>query len=87
MMILDTLNGTLLKGHLGPRFTSARDWIAQVSPDAPNGRVDLERDEVFALRTVRLTFTTASASAATASHHKQELEDADTFYFGEAWRL
>jgi YhcH/YjgK/YiaL family protein len=48
-MILDTLKGNLLNGHLGSRFASGLDWLAQISPDAPDGRVDIEGDEVFAL--------------------------------------
>jgi biofilm protein TabA len=48
-MFLDTLQGTLLDGQFGPRLASGLRWLARVSADAPDGRVDIDGDAVYAL--------------------------------------
>ncbi len=48
-MILDTLQGTSLNGQLGQRFSAGLRWLAALSPEAPDGRVDIDGDDVYAL--------------------------------------
>lgn len=48
-MIFDTLKDSVINGSLGPRFTTGLQWLAQLPPGLPDGRVDLEGDNVYAL--------------------------------------
>jgi biofilm protein TabA len=48
-MIFDTLTHSARYRDLDPRLAKAFAWLEQFSPDQPDGRVDIEGDEVFAL--------------------------------------
>jgi biofilm protein TabA len=48
-MILDTLDVATAYGGLTPRFATAFAWLAAFSPETPDGRVDLEGDDLYAL--------------------------------------
>lgn len=48
-MILDTLSSASVHRHLGGRFAAAFDWLARFSPATPDGRYDIDGDNVFAL--------------------------------------
>jgi len=48
-MILDTLTSAPIHRHLGAGFTAAFDWLAAFVPETPDGRYDIEGDDVYAL--------------------------------------
>lgn len=48
-MILDTLTGAAAYGALNHRFATALAWLADFSPETPDGRTDLEGDDLYAL--------------------------------------
>ena len=48
-MILDTLQSCSPYRELSPRIARGLDWLKHFSPDSPDGRVDLDGDELFAL--------------------------------------
>ena len=48
-MILDTLQACSPYRELSPRIARGLDWLKHFSPDSPDGRVDLDGDEVLAL--------------------------------------
>ena len=48
-MILDTLQASAPYRELGPRIARGLDWLKHFSPDSPDGRVDIDGDDVFAL--------------------------------------
>ena len=48
-MILDTLQTCSPYRELSPRIACGLDWLKHFSPDSPDGRVDIDGDDVFAL--------------------------------------
>lgn len=48
-VILDTLSSASAHRGLGSRFNAAFDWLATFKPETPDGRYDIEGDQVFAL--------------------------------------
>lgn len=48
-MIIDTLANSASYHHLSPRFVAGLKWLTQFKPDMPDGRTDIDGDNVFAL--------------------------------------
>jgi YhcH/YjgK/YiaL family protein len=48
-MIIDQISDSATYRELGPRFAAGLDWLAGFDPDTPDGRIDIEGDDVFAL--------------------------------------
>jgi biofilm protein TabA len=48
-MILDTITSAPSYVGLNPHFATAFAWLADFDPDTPDGRVDLEGDDLYAL--------------------------------------
>ena len=48
-MIIDTLAAAPSYHHLGSRFVAGLQWLSRFSPDLPDGRTDIDGDNVYAL--------------------------------------
>lgn len=48
-MVIDQLSYTGHYHSLGSRFTAGLNWLARFQPAMPDGRYDIEGDDVFAL--------------------------------------
>ena len=48
-MIFDALANAQAYRHLGPRIARGLDWLADFSPQQPDGRYDIDGDNLFAL--------------------------------------
>lgn len=48
-MIIDSLHHTASYSGLGPRFVRGFAWLASFSPATPDGRHDVEGDDIYAL--------------------------------------
>jgi len=66
-VILDTLPHAAFSHALGPRFAAGLEWLATFSPDAADGRQDIDGDNVFAL--VQSYDTVPAAEKKFEAHH------------------
>ena len=48
-MIIDLLRHAPTYRNLGPRMSAGLDWLARFNPATPDGRYDIQGDDVFAL--------------------------------------
>lgn len=67
-MILDELINAHLYLPLGPRFAAGLEWLRAFDPALPDGRVDLQGDDLFAL--VQTYDTTPGAEKRFESHRR-----------------
>lgn len=66
-MILDTLAHASAYRPLGPRFAAGLDWLERFRPETPDGRYEIDGDDVFALVQ---SYDTAPASGKKYESHR-----------------
>jgi biofilm protein TabA len=66
-MIIAQLSSAPIYASLGPRFAAGLDWLADFSPTQPDGRIDIDGDNVFAL--IQSYETHPAAEKKYESHH------------------
>jgi biofilm protein TabA len=66
-MIIAQLSSAPIYASLGPRFAAGLDWLADFSPTQPDGRIDIDGDNVFAL--IQSYETQPAAEKKYESHH------------------
>ena len=71
VVIWDLLSNEKLYRHLHPRFALSFDWLARFDPAAPDGRIELDGERVFALVQ---SYTTAPAEKNTFETHRERID-------------
>jgi biofilm protein TabA len=66
-MIIDTLSSAAAYRSLGPTLAAGLDWLTQFSPETPDGRYDIDGDNVYALVQ---SYTTVPASEKSYESHR-----------------